>query len=111
MSPARLTVSDVRVPPPTVAALEKLVHLIGVPVSEHVIADKGYDSQALRESIEARGSQPIIPSRKNNIRGNDAMDWCLYKYRQLVENMFARLNLFSSVDWWQPGANVYLARV
>ena len=72
--------------------------LDGVPVSEYVIADKGYDSQALRESIEARGSQPVIPRRKNNLRGNDGMDWCLYKYRHLVENMFARIKHFRAIS-------------
>lgn len=71
--------------------------LEGTPVSEYVIADKGYDSQALREAIEARGSQSVIPRRKNNTRGNDGMDWCLYKYRHLVENMFARIKHFRAI--------------
>lgn len=71
--------------------------LDGTPVSEYVIADKGYDSQALRDHIEARGSQPVIPRRKNNRRGNEDMDWCLYKYRHLVENMFARIKHFRAI--------------
>ena len=71
--------------------------LDGTPVSEYVIADKGYDSQTLREAIEARGSQSVIPRRKNNTRGNDGMDWCLYKYRHLVENMFARIKHFRAI--------------
>lgn len=38
--------------------------LEGTP-AEVVIADKGYDSQALVEKIEARGAEAVIPSRKN----------------------------------------------
>ena len=71
--------------------------LDGTPVSEYVIADKGYDSQVLRDAIEACGSQPVIPRRKNNTRGNDGRDWCLYKYRHLVENMFARIKHFRAI--------------
>jgi transposase len=37
--------------------------LDGAPQGEFVVADKGYDSQALREHIEARGSVPVIPRR------------------------------------------------
>lgn len=70
----------------------------GAPVSEYVIADKGYDRQGRREVIEARGSQPVIPRRKHNTRGNDGMDWCLYKYRHLVENMFARIKQFRAIS-------------
>ena len=72
--------------------------LDGAPVSEYVIVDKGYDSQALREYIEARGSRPVIPRRKNNTRGNDGMDGRLYKYRHWVENMFARVKHFRAIS-------------
>jgi transposase len=63
----------------------------GAPLSAHVIADKGYDIQALREQIEKEGSHAVIPRRKNNSIGNETMDWCLYKYRHLVESAFARI--------------------
>ena len=71
--------------------------LEGTPISEYVIADKGYDNQALREVIEARGAQPVIPRRKHNTRGNDGMDWCLAKYRHLIENKFARIKPFRAI--------------
>lgn len=70
----------------------------GAPLGEYVIADKGYDSQALREHIEEKGSQAVIPRRKNNSIGNETMDWCLYKYRHLVENAFARIKHFRAVS-------------
>ena len=71
--------------------------LEGAPASEQVIADKGYDSEAFRASVEARGSHAVIPRRKRSRIGNEEMDWCLYKYRHLVENAFARVKHFRAI--------------
>jgi len=68
-----------------------------IPVLEILIADKGYDSEILRESIAKQGAQSFIPRKSNSIIGNENMDWCLYKYRHLVENAFARLKHFRSI--------------
>ena len=62
-----------------------------LPFSDYIIADKGYDSEEIRELIREKGSTPLIPRKKNSKTGNGDMDWCLYKYRHLVENVFARL--------------------
>jgi transposase len=62
-----------------------------------VTADKGYDSERLREHIRQQGAQPNIPRRKNAKKGNGDMDWCLYKYRHLVENAFARVKHFRAI--------------
>ena len=40
---------------------------------------------------------PVILRKSNSKTGNDAMDWGLYKYRHLVENVFARLKHFRSI--------------
>ncbi len=71
--------------------------LDGAPRGEYVIADKGYDSQGLRAHIEALDSVTVIPRRQGNILGNEGMDWCLYKYRHLVENAFARVKHFRAI--------------
>jgi transposase len=68
-----------------------------LPTAEYMIADKGYDSEELRELIRNKGSIPMIPRKSNSKTGNIDMDWCLYKYRHLVENVFARLKHFRSV--------------
>ncbi|MFI4956367.1 MAG: IS5 family transposase [Gammaproteobacteria bacterium] len=68
-----------------------------LPVSNFTIADKGYDSEELRELIRKKSSIPMIPRKSNSIKGNDEMDWCLYKYRHLVENAFARLKHFRAI--------------
>ncbi len=69
----------------------------GAPPGEYVVADKGYDSQPLRAHIEAQESIPVIPRRQGSLIGNEDMDWCLYKYRHLVENAFARVKNFRAI--------------
>jgi transposase len=64
---------------------------------EFVIGDKGYDSERLRTQIKDQGATPVIPRKENSKTGNMDMDWCLYKYRHLVENAFARLKHFRSI--------------
>jgi len=64
---------------------------------DYVIADKGYDSELLREQIRQKNAIPMIPRKSNSKIGNDDMDWCLYKYRHLVENVFARLKHFRAI--------------
>ena len=68
-----------------------------LPTADYTIADKGYDSEELRELIRNKGSIPMIPRKNNSKKGNDDIDWCLYKYRHLVENVFARLKHFRAI--------------
>ncbi len=62
-----------------------------------MIADKGYDNEALRDLIKQQKSIPVIPRKSNSTIGNDDMDWGLYKLRHLVENIFARLKHFRAI--------------
>ena len=71
--------------------------LAKTPDAETVIADKGYDSQAVRNQVAQQGGKPVIPRRKNSTVGNGDIDWHLYKYRHLVENAFARLKHFRGI--------------
>ena len=61
-----------------------------IPTSA-VIADKGYDSDALVDIIEASGAEAIIPPR-NNRNTQRKVDWHRYKARNLVERFFNRLS-------------------
>lgn len=58
-----------------------------MPPSAQPVADKGYDSQALREWVEERGTAPIIPPRKNRKVQYD-YDKVVYKQRDVIERMF-----------------------
>jgi transposase len=64
-----------------------------VPPSAHLVADKGYDSKALRERLLARGTQAVIPPRRNRKIQYD-YDKAIYKQRNIIERMFCRIK-----DW------------
>lgn len=61
--------------------------------TDAVIADKGYDSNELIETIEATGAHAIIPPRRNRTTQRP-VDWHRYKARNLVERFFNRLKQF-----------------
>lgn len=64
-----------------------------MPASAELVADKGYDSQALRDWLKARGTRPVIPPRRNRKIQYD-YDKTIYKQRNVIERMFCRLK-----DW------------
>ena len=55
-----------------------------------VIADKGYDSDALIGTIQANGAEAVIPPRKNRTEAR-VYDRHLYKDRNLVERFLNRI--------------------
>lgn len=61
------------------------------------MADKGYESERIREQIEDQGARPVIPRKRNSLKGNADLSKGLYRYRHLVENAFARLKLYHEV--------------
>ncbi len=64
-----------------------------VPPSAELVADKGYDSKALREWLDERGTTAVIPPRKNRkVQYDD--DKAIYKQRNVIESLFCRLK-----DW------------
>jgi transposase len=68
-----------------------------LPAADYTVADRGYDSEELRQMIKGRLSTPVIPRKNNSKIGNDDIDWSLYKLRHLVENVFARLKHFRAI--------------
>jgi transposase len=62
---------------------------------EYVIADKGYDSDDLRNQIRRQGAKPVIPSRKGTRRRR--YDKERYKHRNVVERFFNRVKHFRRV--------------
>ncbi len=61
-----------------------------------VIADKGYDADALVQRIQASGAQAVIPPRSNRkeLRAYNAH---LYRDRNLIERFFARIKHFRRI--------------
>jgi transposase len=60
---------------------------------ERLIADRGYDSNAIRELIAARGAEAVIPPSSNRVR-QIPYDRRAYRTRNLVERLWCRLK-----DW------------
>jgi transposase len=64
--------------------------------ARYVLADKGYDADALRRAVRQAGAVPVIPgriTRKRSIR----YDRTRYRDRHLIENAFCRLKDFRRV--------------
>jgi len=64
--------------------------------AEHLIADKGYDSDQIVEQAHKQGMQAQIPPRKNRKHQRD-YDKHLYRQRHLVENAFAHIKQWRGV--------------
>lgn len=61
-----------------------------------MVADKAYDSDAIRRTIEAAGAVPNIPPRRNRTWKN-CFSPRLYRLRNAIERMFCRLKDFRRV--------------
>jgi transposase len=63
---------------------------------QRLIADRAFDSNPLRRRLKQRGTEPIIPARRNNWRATDQDGRKLrrYKRRRIVERTFAWLGYF-----------------
>ena len=76
---------------------------IAVPPGTPMIADKGHDSDPLRDELEANGVVPIIPHRRNRVRAarNDGRRLRRYRRRWLIERTNAWLHCYRglAVRW------------
>ena len=63
---------------------------------EALLADKGYDSDALVESLESREITPVIPPKANRKELRDC-DFALYRERNLVERFFNKIKHYRAI--------------
>jgi transposase len=61
-----------------------------LPEPSVLLADRGYDSDNVRKTMEERNVVPVIPMRKSR-KLRVAVDRRLYKLRNLVERCFNKL--------------------
>ncbi len=80
----------------TTADCSQAVPLIDGFLAEHLLADKGYDSDEIVAAALARGINPVIPPRSHRKDPRD-YDRALYKLRHLVENTFLHLKQWRGV--------------
>jgi transposase len=74
----------------TVADCKQAIALIDGLTAEYLLADRGYDSDAIVKAALSAGMQSEIPPKKNR-KQPQAYDKDLYKLRHLVENAFLHL--------------------
>lgn len=70
--------------------------LIGRCEADTLIADKAYDSEAVRKEASEKNIETVIPRRKGS-KTYYNHDRHLYRLRHLIENLFARLKHFRSI--------------
>src|SRR2546421_7207972 len=75
-------------------AAELLLHLI--PDGALVLADRGYDTNGVRQAIQDRGATPNIPPKINR-RWKPCFSPVLYRTRNAIERMFGRLKNFRRI--------------
>ena len=80
----------------TTADCSEAIALIEDIEAEHLLADKGYDSNEIVQEALSRGMNPVIPPRSNR-KNPRTYDKYLYKLRHLVENAFLYLKQWRGV--------------
>ena len=63
---------------------------------EALLADKGYDSDALVETLKQRGIEPVIPPKANRREPRET-DFALYCERNLVERFFNKIKHYRAI--------------
>ena len=64
--------------------------------AHYLLADKGYDSDAIVAKAEAGGMNAVIPPRRNRKQPRD-YDKALYRHRHLVENAFLHIKRWRGI--------------
>lgn len=76
---------------PDVAVARQCIE--SLPPTAQLVADKGYDANALRDWLAERGTEAVIPPMRHR---RIQFPYCkaAYRQRQVIERMFCRLK-----DW------------
>ena len=61
-----------------------------------LLADKAFDSDAIRADLDDRGAAAVIPPKANRVT-TIPCDFEIYKWRHLVENFFCKLKEFRRI--------------
>ena len=69
------------------------IELLGRHKAEAVLADKGYDADAIVEYVEAMGARAVIPPKRNR-KVQREYDKALYKQRNRIGRCFSKLKCF-----------------
>jgi transposase len=72
------------------------IPLLGERSANAVLADKGYDADAIVQHIQASGAEAVIPPKANR-KILRPYDKTLYKQRNRIERCFAKLKQFRRI--------------
>ncbi len=70
--------------------------LEGVPSAQALIADRGYDAQAIVDLVRHRGGEAHIPTQRDR-KLQRSVDPDLYRKRNLIERYFCKLKHFRRI--------------
>ena len=97
--------------PGQTADITQAVPLLDQVEPDAFLADKGYDSDALIATLEARGIVPVIPPKANR-RAPRKTYFTLYRERNLVERFFCKHKQYRAISTrYDKLANTFLAAV
>jgi transposase len=91
--------------------VSQAIEIISKIEAKALLADKGYDCDALRKYAQTRGTTPHIPSRSNRIQDRP-YDVHVYKERHKIECLFGFLKhyrrLFARFDKYKRNFQAFL---
>jgi transposase len=61
-----------------------------------MLADKGYDADAIREELLLHGTRPVIPPKANR-KDPPSCDFKAYRDRNRIERMFSKIKQFRRI--------------
>jgi transposase len=76
------------------AAVAELIE--GLPPAKALVADRGYDAQAIIDLVKHQGGHAHIPTQKDR-KVQRSIDPAIYRQRNLVERYFCKLKHFRRV--------------
>jgi transposase len=76
------------------AAVEALID--GLPPARALVADRGYDAQAIIDLVRERGGCAHIPTQKDR-KVQRSIDPAIYRQRNQVERFFCKLKPFRRI--------------
>ena len=62
-----------------------------------MLGDKAFDADALRQELDDRGAEAIIPAKTNRLV-HIPHDEEVYKWRHLIENYFSKIKEFRGIN-------------
>jgi transposase len=68
----------------------------GLPPATALVADRGYDAQAIIDLVASKGGRAHIPTQKDR-KVQRSIDPAIYRQRNVVERFFCKLKHFRRI--------------